>query len=90
MKKLIDSGEGYFVYQTDVLIGIGIAGGSWIHTIISLQKGAGETVLRALNQVLEGDIICVELIDSNIPAKRFYDRLGFKITEVISTWYKIL
>ena len=90
IKDVIDSGECYFVYQKNTLIGIGIAGGSWIHSIISMQKGAGETVLRALNQALRGDTVCVELIDCNLPAKRLYERLGFEIAEVISNWYKIL
>ena len=86
----IDAGECYFVYQEDLLLGVGIASGSWIHTVISLVKGAGEMVLLALNRVLEGESIQVELIDCNIPAKRLYERLGFTVSETISTWYKIL
>lgn len=89
MKTLVSEKNAYFVMQHNEMIGIGIADGSWIRTIIGLKKGIGETVLLALNEALEGDEINVELIDSNLPAKRLYERMGFQIIETVSTWYKI-
>lgn len=87
--KLLADKNGYFVYWEDQLIGIGIADNDWIRAIVSLKRGCGETVLLALNQILEGDDVNVELIDSNLPALHLYQRLDFKPIETISTWYKI-
>jgi ribosomal protein S18 acetylase RimI-like enzyme len=89
MKEIREAGSGYFVYQDHSLIGIGIAQGCWIHAIIALQKGAGEEVLLTLSQALTEREVMVELIDSNLPAKRLYERLGFAFYEQVETWYKI-
>jgi len=89
-KGVLADGTGYFVYQNDNLIGIGIAAGEWIHAIVSVKRGMGEVVLLALNRILTGSVIRVELIDCNLPAIQLYDRLGFDIYETVSSWYKIL
>ena len=90
LKTLVDKRNGYYLYCHQELVGIGIADGAWIRAIISLKRGAGESILLALNQVLEGDTVMVELVDTNKRAKRLYERMGFCFSEVVSTWYKIL
>ena len=87
--EILQQGSGYFVYQEDERIGLGIAEEEWIHGIVSLKKGMGMTIMQALNTVLCGEEIHVELNDSNIAAKTLYERMGFTTYEVVSKWYKI-
>lgn len=88
-KRLLLDGACYFVHRNRELIGIGVAKSGWIHAIVSLKKGMGEAIIQALCSVLSSDAICVELIESNIPAKKLYDRMGFEIFEGVKHWYKI-
>lgn len=88
-QQLISDASGYFVYQCGELIGIGIAKGEWVHAVVSMKRGMGETVMLALNSILHGEKIHVELIDSNLPAKSLYDRMGFLTYETVSRWYQI-
>jgi hypothetical protein len=88
--ELIKEKSGYLLYCRQELLGIGIAQGAWIRSIIALRPGAGESILLALNQKLSGDEVHVELVDSNKRALRLYERLGFERYETVSTWYKIL
>ena len=89
LNNLLKKNNGYFIYQDAEMIGIGIADEVWIRTIISLKPGKGEAVLLSLNTVLEGNEVCVELVDNNLPAKRLYERMGFQYYETVSEWYKI-
>lgn len=82
-------GTGYFVYQDSDLIGIGIAKEQWVRAIVSLRHGMGESIMLALNRVLEGERVYVEVINTNRPAMNLYKRMGFIVEETISTWYKI-
>jgi len=88
-EALLQEGNIYFVHRGDDLLGIGIAHGSRIDGIVSVKKGAGETVLLALNHALSDDYVEVEVASKNLPAVRLYTRLGFVKTEEIATWYKI-
>lgn len=90
LQTVIKQKNGYFLYRNQELLGIGIADDAWIRTIIALKKGAGESILLALNQMLIGDTVNVELVDTNIRAKRLYERMGFGLYDIVSTWYKIL
>ena len=88
-EQLLADQSGYFVVLGDDLIGIGIAKGEWIHGIVSLKRGMGETIMQALNAALQGEFVRVELIDSNYPAKSLYERMGFCLVETVSQWYEI-
>lgn len=90
LQTVVKQKNGYFLYRNQELQGIGIADDAWIQTIIALKKGAGESILLALNQMLVGSAVNVELVDTNIRAKRLYERMGFKVYDTVSTWYKIL
>lgn len=89
LDAVIQQKNGYLLYENGDLLGIGIADDGWIRSIIAVKRGAGERILLALNQLLHGDTVRVELVDANIRAKRLYDRLGFRVSETIETWYKI-
>lgn len=88
-KDVLDNGSGYFVYLQDEQVGIGIAEGERVHAIVSLKRGMGESIMLALNRVLTGNRVCVEVIDTNLPAMCLYSRMGFSVDEQISKWYKI-
>ena len=89
-REMLKSGDGYFVYREDRLLGIGKAKDDFIDTVISLQPGAGETVVRALCQVLTGDAAKLWVASANIRAIRLYERLGFTKTKELSRWYRVL
>lgn len=86
--EILENGSGYLVYDDD-LIGLGIVSGEWIHAVVSLKRGMGEFIIKALNQMLVGDKMRVEVSDSNYPAIRLYEKMGFKQYETVSRWYKI-
>lgn len=88
-EQILSKGKGYFIYRDDVLLGIGVAGDSRIDAIISLVKGCGEIVLLALNQVLCGEYVEVEVASTNTRAMKLYNRMGFRIVHELSRWYKI-
>ncbi len=88
-QKMSDKGEGYFVHRGGQLLGIGMAGGDRISTVISLQPGAGEQVVCALAQMLPSEVITLEVASTNLKAVRLYERLGFCKTRELSRWYKI-
>lgn len=87
--ELLCKGNAYFVHRDQKLLGIGIASGETVDAIVSVVKGAGATVLLALNHALSGDYVEVEVASENLPAVKLYNRLGFIKTEEISKWYKI-
>lgn len=88
-RKLLQSGDGYFIHRDGVLLGIGKASGGFIDTVIAVKPGAGETVLRALTSVLTEDVIRLWVASANERALRLYLRTGFVKIREISKWYKI-
>ena len=89
-RELLEKGSAYFVHRDGVLLGIGVAGGDFIDTVVAVQSGAGETVVRALNGVLTGDTARLMVAEANTRAVRLYERLGFVKVKELSRWYQIL
>ena len=89
-RQMLEEGDGYFVYHQDQLVGIGKAKGDFIDTVISLQPGAGETVVQALCAALEGDEVRLWVASANTRALRLYDRMGFVKVKELSRWYRVL
>ena len=90
MQELLKKGAAYYVYKENVLIGVGSVSEGRIDSVVSLQKGCGKDVLLALNRVLSGARVSVEVASVNTKAVALYQRLGFVTMQVISKWYKIL
>lgn len=88
-QKLLAKGNGYFVHADEKLLGIGVASGDTVDTVIAAVPGAGRDVLLALNHALTGDQIKLEVASENQRAVRFYERLGFVKTEVLEKWYQV-
>lgn len=89
-KELLQKGSAYFVHKDGQLLGIGIAAGDFIDTVISVKPGAGETVLRALASILIEDTVRLMVADANARAVRLYERLGFVKVKELSRWYRVL
>ncbi len=89
-KELLQKGSAYFVHKDGQLLGIGVAAGDFIDTVISARPGAGETVLRTLATVLTEDTVRLMVADANTPAVRLYERLGFVKVKELSRWYRVL
>lgn len=88
-QKLLQSGDGYFVYRDDVLIGIGKAKADTVESIISLIPGCGAEVLLSLCSVLTGDKVVVEVASENFAAVKLYRTLGFEVDTEVSRWFRI-
>ena len=88
-KELLQKGSAYFVHKDGVLLGIGVASGDFIDTVISVKPGAGEAVLRALASVLTEDTVRLMVADANTRAVRLYERLGFVKVKELSRWYLV-
>ena len=81
--------SGYFVEKDGSVIGLGAVSGSRIEVVIGLENGAGREVLSALCQGIKGDIITLEVADTNEPAMGLYTAFGFQKTAELECWYEI-
>ncbi len=89
-KEMLAEGDGYFIHKDGVLLGIGRASKRMLDTVISLQPGAGEQVVKALAELLEEDIIQLQVASVNERAIRLYEQLGFVKVKELSRWYRVL
>lgn len=89
-KALLEAGDGYFIHRNGQLLGIGKAAGDFIDTVISVMPGSGETVVLALASLLTGDTARLMVADTNLPAMRLYERMGFLKVKEASSWYRVL
>lgn len=89
-KELLQKGSAYFVHRDGELLGIGVAAGDFIDTVIALKPGAGETVVRALSSILTEDTVRLMVADVNSRAVKLYERLGFVRVKELSRWYLVL
>ena len=89
-KELLKKGSGYFVHKDGTLLGIGIASGERIDAVASVQAGAGETVVLALNCALSGERAILDVASNNKKAISLYERMGFVKNCEISRWFQVL
>ncbi len=89
-KELLKTGDGYFIHRDGKLLGIGKAAGDFIDTVIAVQPGAGETVVRALATLLTEDTVKLWVASANTRALRLYERMGFVKVKELSRWYLVL
>lgn len=89
-RELLKSGDGYFVHREGRLLGIGKAAGDFIDTVIACEQGMGETVVKALASLLQGDTVRLMVAGANERAIRLYERLGFVKIKELSRWYRVL
>ena len=88
-EEILKMGTGYFVFRDDELLGIGVAGGDRIDSVVSLTPGAGKDVLCALCSVLTDEEVILEVASQNNRAVAFYKKMNFVTTKTKYRWYKI-
>ena len=87
-KRAAKEGLGYFVHKDGALLGIGQIGDGSIELVASVCLGGGAQVVRALAQLLSGDI-SLQVASTNLKAIKLYEKHGFTVVKRISSWYKI-
>ena len=90
LNALIQQGGGYFIHTGEDLLGIGIARGETVESVIAVKPGAGREVMLALCGGLTSDRIVLEVASTNEKAIRLYENLGFLKIAEISRWYDAL
>ena len=90
MESMIKQGGGYFVYKEKELIGIGIARGEKVESVIAVRPGAGREVMLALCGILLSERVVLEVASVNTKAIRLYENLGFIKTAELSRWYEVV
>ena len=86
-KDMILAG-GCFVYDKDILLGIGMTSDG-IDAVASLVPGGGEKIVSALCQRIGKEKISLQVALENEKAVALYEKLGFQKQEELSKWYKI-
>ena len=89
-RELLKTGDGYFIHRDGKLLGIGKASGDFIDTVITVEPGMGETVVRALAGALNCDTVRLWVASANERAIRLYERMGFVKTKELSRWHRVL
>lgn len=79
----------YMVMQEGKRIGIGVAADETIEMIAALEKGKGQDVLAALSKQLQSENVRVVVASKNVSAVSLYERLGFRVANLLARWYKI-
>ena len=88
-QEFLKAGDCYFVHRDGKLLGIGKAAADRIEWIASVEKGAGEDVIRALRRALSAETVWLEVASENKKALLLYEKLGFLKVSVVSQWYQI-
>jgi ribosomal protein S18 acetylase RimI-like enzyme len=88
-KELLKKGSAYFIHRNGELLGIGVAAGDFIDTVIAVKPGAGETVVQALASVLTEDTVRLWVASANERAIRLYERMGFTKVKELSKWHLV-
>ena len=89
-KQILQKGGAYFVHRGDILLGVGLVEYDTLRAIAGVIPGAGEDVLSALCSAICADTVVLEVADTNLPAVRLYERMGFVAVGAISSWYRVL
>lgn len=90
MDSLIQQGGGYFIHRGEEFLGIGIARGETVESVISVKPGAGREVMLALCGSLNAERVVLEVASTNIRAIKLYENLGFLRVSELSSWYDVL
>lgn len=88
-QEILDLGGAYFVHKDGELLGAGWLVEDELKLITAFQKGAGERVMHTLLSLVPQQQIRVQVVSTNMPAIRLYERMGFIKTGEISRWYRV-
>lgn len=88
-RKMLETGDGYYIHRGDTLLGIGRAAADRIDWVASVTPGAGADVVNALAHAATGDRISLTVASVNQKAVALYEGLGFLKTAELSRWYQL-
>ncbi len=88
-KEIVCSGGAYFIHDDGLLLGIGWIQGSEILAVASVQRGAGERVVKALLSIMDSDSVTLEVASTNHRAIALYERMGFLPVGERAKWYRL-
>lgn len=89
-KRILESGGAYFVHENGKLLGIGWMDDHNMLAVAGVIPGAGERIVKTLLSLQDGETVTLEVVSTNLPAIRLYEKLGFVAVEEVSRWYQIL
>lgn len=86
-RELAQNRQAVYVFDGDTPVGLGRVLEDEVLCVAALQKGAGAAVFRALAAQICAPRVRVTVAQTNAPAMRLYDRLGFDEGTVRSSFY---
>lgn len=89
-QEILQSGGAYFVHHSGELLGAGWINGDELMLLASFQPGAGERVMHTLMSLVSNQDLRLQVVSTNFPAIRLYERLGFVRTAELRRWYRVL
>ena len=88
-KKLLESTGAYFVHEDGVLLGIGWVEDGKLLAVASVEKRAGERILRALMTLCPEGTMTLEVASTNRRAIALYERMGFVPVRLANRWHLV-
>ena len=88
-RKMLETGDGYFIHKGGALLGIGRASADRIDWVASVVPGAGAEVIKALAHAATADTVSLTVASANQKAVALYERMGFLRSARISSWYQL-
>ena len=89
-RKMLASGEGYFIKQAGSPVAIVMAAEHKLNAVASIVSGGGRAALLSLKKTFGWERVLLEVASTNLRAISLYKSLGFTQNQVISQWYKIV
>lgn len=88
--KARESGCLYFIYEEDLLLGIGMLRGREVLGLAAIVPGGGSKILQTLLHAIPSGAAILEVASKNEKAVNLYKSFGFTEKEIITAWYKII
>lgn len=89
-KEILELGGAYFVHDRGELLGAGWLLDDELMLLAATQKGAGEKVLHTLLSLVPEQTIRIQVVSTNFPAIRLYEKAGFLKTGELRRWYRVV
>lgn len=87
--EILQGGGAYFVHKDGQILGAG-----WLKCgkllLVAAIPGNGEGVMHTLMSLQPDEPLEMEVANTNLPAIRLYEKLGFLQTQELMKWYKII
>ena len=57
--------------------------------VAAAKPGAGQQIMETLFTLMDGQVLRLQVASTNTKAIRLYERLGFRQTKEVSSWYRV-